>query len=59
MTFAASATFIDGALCVPAVTIDEYTTSTKSAISGVEPEVIFIIVVKRLSLSPGLIRSGL
>lgn len=59
ITFAASATLILEALCVPAVIILAYTVSTVFAISGVLPLVIFLILVKVLTLSPGLIRSGL
>ena len=59
MTLAASATLIEGALYVPAVIIDLYKSSIKSEISGVEPLVIFKILVNVFSLSPGLIRSGL
>ena len=59
ITLAASATFIEGALYVPAVIMDLYKESTKSAISGVEPLVIFKILVNVFSLSPGLMRSGL
>ena len=58
-SFAASATFIDGALWVPAVIICEYRLSTSSAILGVDPEVIFFIDVTLCSLSPGFILSGL
>ena len=43
MTFAASATLIDGARCVPATTMRRYSPSTKSAVSGVDPEVTFTI----------------
>jgi len=56
--FDASATFIFGALCVPAVIIEEYNPSTISATSGVEPEVTFLIFVNVLTLSPGFILSG-
>ena len=42
MTFAASATLILGALWVPAVIISLYKLSTIFAISGFEPDVIFI-----------------
>jgi len=44
------------ALWVPAVMIDEYNLSTNSATSGVEPEVTFLMVGSRCSLSPGLMR---
>jgi hypothetical protein len=59
ITLAASATRIDGALWVPAVMIDAYSASTKSATSGVEPDVILTIPVSGRAWSPGLIRSGL
>ncbi|MNO00637.1 hypothetical protein D3C81_2205660 [compost metagenome] len=59
MTLAASATRMLAALCVPAVMISLYSWSTSSATSGVEPEVTFLIVLTRCSLSPGLMRSGL
>ena len=58
ITFAASATFIDEALNVPAVVIDLYKRSIFSAISGVDPDVTFLMVVKVLILSPGTILSG-
>ena len=45
MTFAASATLILGALWVPAVIISLYKLSTIFAISGFEPDVIFLIFV--------------
>src|SRR5690606_13008234 len=54
----ASATLMLGALWVPAVIIERYKSSTRLAISGVEPEVTFLILVRVLILSPGLIRSG-
>ena len=59
ITLAASATRMLDALWVPAVMICAYSASTKSATSGVEPEVIFLMVVSRCCLSPGLMRSGL
>ena len=59
MTLAASATRMLLALCVPAVMMLPYRASTKSATSGVEPEVTFMMVSRRCCLSPGLIRSGL
>ena len=43
ITFAASATLIVGAECVPAVITDAYTSSTIRAISGVDPDVTFLI----------------
>ncbi|MNE28731.1 hypothetical protein D3C80_1221830 [compost metagenome] len=58
MAFDASATFMLGALCVPAVMILAYNASIQSATSGVEPEVTFMIFVKVFTLSPGLILSG-
>jgi hypothetical protein len=58
MAFDASATFKLGALCVPAEIMLAYKLSTTSATSGLDPEVTFLILVKVLTLSPGLIRSG-
>jgi len=46
-------------LCVPAVTIEPYRRSTNSVTCGVDPEVTFLMVVRRWDLSPGLILSGL
>ena len=43
ITLAASATFIVGARCVPAVITEAYTSFTFLPISGVEPEVTFLI----------------
>ena len=59
ITFAASATLMLGALWVPAIMISLYNLSTRSAASGVEPDVIFLMFVSVYFLSPGLIRSGL
>ena len=59
ITLAASATFRLLAWCVPAVMIWRYSASTASATSGVLPLVIFLMVVRVLTLSPGLMRSGL
>jgi len=59
ITLLASATLILDALCVPATIIDLYNSSISVAISGVDPEVTFKILVTVRSLSPGLIRSGL
>ena len=47
-----------GALCVPALIIDLYSSSTNEATSSVDPEVTLTILVKVLILSPGLILSG-
>ena len=47
------------AVQVPALMMLPYSASTASVTSGVLPLVIFLMVVKRCSLSPGLIRSGL
>ena len=58
ITLAASATFIEGARCVPAVIIDLYKLSISKADLWVEPDVIFKILVTVRSLSPGLILSG-
>jgi len=58
MALAASATFIEGALWVPALIIELYKVSISFATLGVDPEVIFLIWVRVLILSPGLIRSG-
>ena len=44
ITFAASATFIFGALYVPTDIISEYKLSTKSAILLFDPEVTFLIL---------------
>ena len=43
MIFEASATLIEGALCVPLVNTELYILSIISAIFGVEPEVTFLI----------------
>ena len=59
ITLAASATRIVGARCVPAVITEQYTSFTIFPVSGVEPEVTFLIFSTVCSLSPGLIRSGL
>ena len=59
MILDASATRMDGALCVPLTKTDRYTRSTNSAISGVDPDVTFLIFSTVCSLSPGLMRSGL
>ena len=58
MALLASATFIEGAKCVPAVMIELYSSSTNFPIGFVEPEVTFLIEVSVFILSPGLIRSG-
>ena len=58
ITFAASATLMVGAKCVPAVITDLYKSFTFIPISGVEPAVTFNIFSTVCSLSPGLIRSG-
>ena len=58
ITLDASATFIVGAKCVPAVITDLYKSSTFSPTSGVDPEVTFNIFSTVCSLSPGLILSG-
>ena len=58
MILEASATFMDGALCVPFTKTELYTSSITSAILGVEPEVTFLIFSTVCSLSPGLMRSG-
>ena len=58
ITFAASATFIVGAKCVPAVITEAYKSSTFLPISGVLPEVTLRIFSTVCSLSPGLILSG-
>ena len=58
ITFAASATLIDDALCTPAVTTLAYSAATFSSVSGVSPETTFVIFVSVCSLSPGLMRSG-
>ena len=45
ITFAASATAMLSALCVPAIIISRYKSSIASEIIGFEPEVIFFISV--------------
>ena len=50
ITLAASATRMLEALCVPALMMLAYSESTKSATSGVEPEVIFLIVGQAMLL---------
>ena len=57
--FAASATFILGALWVPTLIILLYNLSTKSAVSKVDPDVIFLTFDIVCTLSPGFILSGL
>ena len=59
ITLAASATLIELALWVPAVMIWAYSALTASATSGVLPLVTFLMLGRRCSLSPGLMRSGL
>ena len=54
ITLAASATRIELALCVPAVMIEAYSASTKSAASGVEPEVTFRMLVSAVLLVAGV-----
>src|SRR5690606_21675144 len=58
ITLAASATFIQEALKVPAVITLLYNWSTYSATSSVDPEVTLRILATVCSLSPGLILSG-
>ena len=58
MALEASATLMFGAKCVPAVMIDWYKLFTISAVSGVDPDVTFLIFVRVFILSPGLTRSG-
>ena len=58
MPLLASATSIDGALCVPAMIMLPYKSSIKFATSGVDPEVTFTIFKSVLILSPGFILSG-
>ncbi len=58
ITLAASATLILLALCVPAIIISWYSSSTSVAILGVEPAVTFLMLTILCFLSPGLIRSG-
>ena len=59
MTLAASATFIFFALNVPASIIDPYKSSIKFAALSDEPLVIFFILVRVFTLSPGFTLSGL
>jgi len=56
--FASLAVPYEPARWVPAVIIALYKASTRSAASGVEPEVTFLMEGRRCSLSPGLTRSG-
>ncbi len=58
MTLAASATLMDSARYTPASTTSSYTFATVSNVSSSIPDTIFVIVSKRCTLSPGLIRSG-
>ena len=58
MALLASATFILAALKVPAVIIELYKSSIKIAISVVEPDVTFLMVIKVFTLSHGTILSG-
>ena len=58
MTFAASATLIDGARCTPAWMIAPYASATRSSVSASSPETTFMIRSSVCSLSPGLMRSG-
>ena len=58
ITLAASATFIEGAKCVPAVITDEYKSATFFPVATLEPEVTFNIFSMVCNLSPGLILSG-
>ena len=55
---AASATLIDGALWMPAVTTVPYSLATFSAVAASSPAVTFTMRSKLCSLSPGLMRSG-
>ena len=59
IAFAASATLMLGARCVPAVIILLFKRSTSSAAYVVEPEVTLSMLVTLRCLSPGLMRSGL
>ena len=54
ITFAASATLIDEAGKVPADIMLLYRSSISLAVSCVEPLVIFLILVRVFTLSPGL-----
>ena len=54
----ASATFILGAIWVPAGIIELYSLSIIFATSGFDPEVTFLILVSEFILSPGTILSG-
>ena len=58
ITLDASATLMLEDRKVPAVIMDLYKLSTRSAMSSVDPEVTFKIFVTVCSLSPGLMRSG-
>ena len=58
MTFAASATFIDVALCIPFFSTLLYNSATFSNVSSSIPETIFVIFSNLCTLSPGLTLSG-
>src|SRR5699024_7759109 len=58
ITFAASATLMLGARCIPASIISLYTENIVSSASSSEPDTTFTIFVNVLTLSPGFILSG-
>ena len=55
---AASATFIDDALCTPAETTNSYVLAISSEDSSSHPEDTYVILERVLTLSPGFILSG-
>ena len=59
VTFAASATFIEGATWIPASIIEKYIKETISKANSFEAETIFFIFSIVFTLSPGTILSGL
>ena len=59
VTFDASATFIEVALCIPASIIDDYKKEITFKAFELEAETTFFIFSMVLTLSPGTILSGL
>ena len=59
VTFAASATLIDGALWTPASIIEEYKKDITFKAPSFDAETTFVIVSMVFILSPGTILSGL
>ncbi len=58
MTLAASATLMLGAWWMPACTTAPYAAATRARDSGVSPETTLVMLSRRCSRSPGLMRSG-